>query len=74
MMSVREHIEILDGLRKLCDKAAVIFTREPDDAADYKDASEKIYTVWRFAKEIKEKIDKQDRLFKVAIGTEVSNQ
>ena len=74
MMSVREHIEILDGLRKLCDKAAVIFTREPDDAADYTDASEKIYSVWQFAKEIKEKIDKQDAAVKATLGDKVSNQ
>jgi len=74
MTNIREHIEILDDLRKLCDKAAVIFTREPDDAADYKDASEKIYTVWQFAQKIKEKIDVQEARVKTALGTEVGNK
>lgn len=59
MIDVREHIEILDNLRKLCYQAAAIFEREPDDAADYKDAASKIHHVWEFAKEIKEKLDEQ---------------
>lgn len=74
MINVEEHIKILNDLRKLCYKAAVIFTREPDDAADYKDASGKIYSVWQFAKEIKEKLENQDAAVKAALGTEVSNQ
>ncbi len=44
----KERIELLEFTKRV----ANIFNREPDDAADFKDASSKIYKVWIEARKI----------------------
>lgn len=44
--------ERTEKLEELARQAAAIFSYEPMDAADYKDAAGKIYDVWTLAREL----------------------